>query len=82
MCSSDLTRVNRAGLISKKSALEADGAIGVQIKSLLLVLEKSHNLVFSGLLILATLKQVQGRAPAHREDYQMVGEVGEDAEML
>jgi hypothetical protein len=32
------------------------GAIGVQIKSLLLVLVKSHNLVFSGVAILAKLK--------------------------
>ena len=56
-----ITKVNRAGLISKKSTLEADGAIGVQIKSLLLVLVKSHNLVFSGLLILASLKQATGQ---------------------
>ena len=56
-----ITRFNRAGLISKKSALEADGAIGVQIKSLLLALVKSHNLVFSGLLILASLKQATGQ---------------------
>jgi hypothetical protein len=38
-----------------KIASGAGGAIGVQIKSLLLVL-KSHNLVFSGVPILAKLK--------------------------
>jgi hypothetical protein len=36
--------------------LQAGRAIGVQIKSLLLVLVKSHNLVFSGVAILAKLK--------------------------
>jgi hypothetical protein len=39
-----------------KIALGAGGAIGVQMKSLLFVLVKSHNLVFSGVPILARLK--------------------------
>ena len=56
-----ITRVNRAGLISKNSALEAGEAMGVQIESLLLVLVKSHNLVFLGLLILTSLKQAVGQ---------------------
>src|SRR5215216_2323110 len=42
-----ITRFNKATLISQDSALVTGGAIGVLIKSLLLVLEKSHNLVFS-----------------------------------
>src|SRR3990170_5056390 len=45
--SSFITRFNKAALISQDSALVARRAIGVLIKSLLLVLEKSHNLVFS-----------------------------------
>jgi hypothetical protein len=40
-----------------KFASVAGGAIGVQIKSLFFVLVKSHNLVFSGVPILAKLKQ-------------------------
>jgi hypothetical protein len=39
-----------------KFAAGAGGAIAVQIKSLLLVLVKSHNLVFSEVAILAKLK--------------------------
>jgi hypothetical protein len=39
-----------------KFASGAGGAIRVQIKSFVLVLVKSHNLVFSGLPILAKLK--------------------------
>ena len=42
-----ITRLSKAALISHDSALVAGGAIGVLIKSLLLVFEKSHNLVFS-----------------------------------
>jgi hypothetical protein len=42
-----IIRFNNAALISYDSALVAGGAIGVIIKSLLLVFEKSHNLVFS-----------------------------------
>ena len=49
----DFRKLNKAGLISKNSALEVGGAIGVHMKSLLFVLGKSHNLVFSGVLILA-----------------------------
>src|SRR3989337_3614721 len=41
-----MTRFNKAALISQDSA-SVIGAIGVLIKSLLLVLEKSHNLVLS-----------------------------------
>jgi hypothetical protein len=52
------TRFNKAGLISYKFASGADGAIGVQVKSLLFVLVKTHNLVFSGVFILARLKQI------------------------
>jgi hypothetical protein len=51
-----ITRFNKAGLISWKAASGAGGEIGVQMKSLLFVLVKSHNLVFSGLLIVARLK--------------------------
>jgi hypothetical protein len=42
--------------------IRAGGAIGVQMKSLLFVLVKSHNLVFSGLLILAKLKQTSKKS--------------------
>ena len=48
-----ITRFSKEGLISKKAASGAGGAMGVQIKSLLLVLVKSHNLVFSGVAISA-----------------------------
>jgi hypothetical protein len=41
-----MTRFNKTALISQVSALVAGGPIGVLIKSLLLVLEKSHNFVF------------------------------------
>src|SRR3990170_8994715 len=40
-----ITRFNKAALISHDSALVAGGAIVVLMKSSLLVLEKSHNLV-------------------------------------
>src|SRR3990170_5794315 len=42
-----ITRFNKAAFISHDSALVAGGAIVVLMKSSLLVLEKSHNLVFS-----------------------------------
>src|SRR3990170_6425852 len=42
-----ITRLSKAALMSHDSTLVARGAIGVLIKSLLLVLEKSHNFVFS-----------------------------------
>ena len=42
-----ITRFSKATLLSQDSALATGGEIGVLIKSLLLVLEKSHNLVFS-----------------------------------
>jgi hypothetical protein len=42
-----ISRFNKAALISQDSALAVGGAINVVIKSLLLVLEKSNNLVFS-----------------------------------
>src|SRR4051812_46111595 len=42
-----ITRFSKAVLISQVSALVAGGATGVPIKSMLLVFEKSHNLVFS-----------------------------------
>ena len=41
-----ITRFNKAALISQDSALVTEGAIGVLIKSLLLILEKTHNFVF------------------------------------
>ena len=44
-----ITRFSKAALISYDSALVA-GAIGVLIKSLLLVLEKSQSLVFSDMM--------------------------------
>jgi hypothetical protein len=44
------------GHIPFKFAAGAGGTIGVQIKSLLFMLVKSHNLVFSGVAILAKLK--------------------------
>ena len=40
-------KIQQSGIKSQDSALVAEGAIEVLIKSLLLVLEKSHNLVFS-----------------------------------
>ena len=46
-----ITRFSKAVLISQDSALVAGGAIGVLLKSLLLVLEKSHNLVFSWVMM-------------------------------
>src|SRR5215216_2014812 len=46
-----ITRLNIAGFISKKVFSATGGAIGVLIKSLLLVLVKSHNLVFSRVVI-------------------------------
>ena len=42
-----ITRLSKAALMSHDSALVAGEVIGVLIKSLLLVLEKSHNFVFS-----------------------------------
>ena len=42
-----IIRFSNATLISYDSALVAGGAIGVLMKSLLLVFEKSHNLVYS-----------------------------------
>src|SRR3954471_11409113 len=42
-----ITRFSKAVLISQVSALVAGRARGVPIKSLLLVFDKSHNLVFS-----------------------------------
>ena len=46
-----ITRFSKAVLISQDSALVAGGAIGVLRKSLLLVFEKSHNLVFSWVMV-------------------------------
>jgi cytosine/adenosine deaminase-related metal-dependent hydrolase len=42
-----ITRFNKAAFISHDSALVEGGAIGVLTKSSLLLLEKSHSLVFS-----------------------------------
>src|SRR5215212_11652686 len=50
-----ITKFSKAGLISKNFAVVAGGAIGVHKKSLLFVVVKSHNLVFSGAFILAVV---------------------------
>src|SRR5215213_7732065 len=54
-----ITRFSKAGLISKNSAVVAGGAIGVHRKSLLFAFVKSHNLVFSGVFILATVNKTK-----------------------
>src|SRR5215216_7024672 len=46
-----ITRLSKAGFVSKKVSSAIGGVIGVLIKSLLLVLVKSHNLVFSRVVI-------------------------------
>ena len=46
-----MTRFSKEVLISQDSALVARGAIGVLLKSLLLVFDKSHNLVFSWVIV-------------------------------
>ena len=46
-----ITRFSKAVLISQVSALVAGGASRVPIKSLLLVFEKSHNLVFPWVIV-------------------------------
>ena len=63
-----ITRFSKAALISYDSALVV-GAIGVLIKSLLLVLEKSQSLVFSAVMT-STNKQAhkQARKPAKEND--------------
>ena len=57
-----MTRFSKAVLVSQDSAL-VRGAIGVLIKSLLLVLEKSHNLVLSW----AILTNNQSNTHAHKK---------------
>ena len=71
-CSS-ITRFSKAALISYDSALVA-GAIGVLIKSLLLVLEKSQSLVFSDMMP-STNKQAhkQERKPAKQNGKKAKG---------
>src|SRR3954470_14926666 len=59
-----ITRFNKAGLISYKVASGAGGAIGVLRKSLLFVLVKSHNLVFSAEFILAKVGKPKTTAAA------------------
>jgi hypothetical protein len=49
-------KVQQSRLNLIKFAAGAGGAIGLQIKSLLFMLVKSHNLVFSGWAISAKLK--------------------------
>src|SRR5215216_4513321 len=52
-----ITRLSKAGFISKKVSSDIGGAIGVLIKSLLLVLVKSHNLVFSRVVFFWVFKK-------------------------
>ena len=64
-------KIQQAALISQDSALVAGGAIGVLIKSLLLVLEKSHNLVFSWVIVTTqqdyTEKQIWRKTVSKKE---------------
>ena len=53
-----ITRFSKEGLISYEGAKVAGGAIGVQIKSLMLGLVKSQNLVFSVEPIVTTASKV------------------------
>ena len=60
-----ITRFSKAALISYDSGLVA-GAIGVLIKSLLLVFEKSQSLLFS-VMVTSTSKQAHKRTKSRRE---------------
>ena len=60
-----IARFSKAALISYDSALVA-GAIGVLIKSLLLVFEKSQSLVFS-VMVTSASKQAHKRTESKRE---------------
>ena len=55
-------KIQQAVLISQDSALVAGGVIGVAIKSLLLVFEKSHNLVFSRVMMTTQQDCTQNRS--------------------